>query len=95
MPDAKRPTWWTSVSAGSERAQSVPDPSDPVAGVLATGQAGRMSGSRPDRSSYDPHEHEDLRCSCRRGVPADGAALVTVTTDNYNRSDLEGIQLAK
>ena len=31
--------------------QSVPDPSDPVAGVLATGQAGQMSGSRPDRSS--------------------------------------------
>ena len=39
------------LSLGCLEAQSVPDPNYPVAGVLATGQARRMSGSLSDRSS--------------------------------------------
>ena len=38
----------------------MPDPSDPVASELATGQAERMSGSLPDRSSC---QTANPRCS--------------------------------
>ena len=42
-----------------------------VAGVLATGQAGRMSGSLPDRS-FLTHEHEECYGSSHQAHPVVG-----------------------